>query len=182
MPDQMYRWILTLEQYDYKITVRPGKEHTNADTLSRVPCSGKICICEQVEQYEQRSKTSVQHLADDNITSSTLENVNVISFNPKWTTAELRKHQESDLDIGPVYKAFTKNSKQRPRWEDYSIQSPACKAYFAEWRRLQLHNGILHRCWENDSGTITRLQILVPRALRHHLHTFFQHVTEPLWL
>ena len=107
-----------------------------------------------------------QHLADDNITSSSLENVNIISFNPKWTTAELRKHQESDLDIGPVYRAFTKNPKQRPRWEDYSIQSPACKAYFAEWRRLQLHNGILYRCWENDSGTITRLQILVPRALR----------------
>ena len=42
MPDQMYRWILTLEQYDYVIKVRPGKDHVNADTLSRVPCSGKI--------------------------------------------------------------------------------------------------------------------------------------------
>ena len=166
MPDQMYRWILALEQYDYKIVVRPGKDHTNADTLSRVPCSGKICICDRVEEFEQRSKTSVQHVLTEDSPEVSYELVNAVSFNPRWTAVELRKHQEADLDLGPVYRAFAKNSKQRPRWEDYSIESPACKAYFAEWRRLQLHNGVLYRRWENDSGTVTRLQVLVPRALR----------------
>ena len=166
MPDQMYRWILTLEQYDYVIKVRPGKDHVNADTLSRVPCSGKICICEQVEEYESRQKTKVAQLVTDTGSllparySSAL--VNSIHFKPTWSNEELRKCQQHDL----VYKAFQTDRHHRPRWDEYSGESPACKAYFAEWKRLQMHNGILYRRWENPAGTITRLQIIIPRALQ----------------
>ena len=31
------RWTLTLSAYDYAITYKPGKEHANADSLSRLP-------------------------------------------------------------------------------------------------------------------------------------------------
>ena len=164
MPDQMYRWILTLELYDYDIKVRPGKDHTNADTLSRVPCSGKICICEQVEEFESRAKTKVAALPVDDSTSTST--VAAISFTPQWSAADLQTCQKADLDIGPVYRAFVANPKQRPAWEAYSGESPACKAYFAEWRRLHLHNNVLYRRWENDTGTVLRSQILVPRALQ----------------
>ena len=34
--DQMFRWIMLLEQYSYKIEVRAGVDHANADTLSRI--------------------------------------------------------------------------------------------------------------------------------------------------
>ena len=169
MPDQMYRWILTLEQYDYVIQVRPGKDHTNADTLSRVPCAGKICICEQVEEYELRAKTKVGTVTaegEDALNSRYKAVVNVINFQPKWSNEDMRRRQQTDLDIGPVYKAFAADPKTRPRWEHYSAESPACKAYFAEWKRLHMHNGILYRRWENPAGTITRMQMIIPRALQ----------------
>ena len=36
---QVARWLETLSQYDCDIVHRPGKKHTNADSLSRMPCS-----------------------------------------------------------------------------------------------------------------------------------------------
>ena len=172
MSDQMYRWVLQLEVFDYVIQVRAGKDHVNADTLSRIPCAGKICICEQVEEFEKRSKTTVCNVETEDapvaLVSQPTAKVFPISFNPKWSVDVLRQKQEADLDLGPVYKA-RKASEERPEWEHYSMHSPACKAYFAEWKRLELHNGILYRRWENPSGTVVRLQILIPRDLQREI-------------
>jgi hypothetical protein len=35
---QVARWIEILSFYSMKIEHRPGKQHTNADALSRIPC------------------------------------------------------------------------------------------------------------------------------------------------
>ena len=172
MSDQMYRWVLALEVFDYVIEVRPGKDHVNADTLSRVPCAGKICICEQVEEFERRAKNKVCYVSDTTATVALLSQPQVaihpIAFQPRWTNEELRKKQEDDVDLGPVYKA-RKASEDRPSWEFYSGESPACKAYFAEWKRLEIHNDILYRRWENACGTVVRLQILIPRELQKEI-------------
>ena len=58
----MFRWIMLLEQYSYKIEVRAGVDHANADTLSRIPYNDKIYICEKIEAYKRRSKTSVDYI------------------------------------------------------------------------------------------------------------------------
>ena len=36
--DQTARWLETLGMYDFKIIHRPGRQHSNADALSRLPC------------------------------------------------------------------------------------------------------------------------------------------------
>ena len=41
MSDLMYRWVLDLEEFDYRIAIRAGKDHINADTLSRTPVKEK---------------------------------------------------------------------------------------------------------------------------------------------
>ena len=133
MSDQMYRWVLQLEVFDYIIQVRAGKDHVNADTLSRIPCAGKIYICEQVEEFEKRSKTTVcvAETSTPTVALDSQPNARVfpISFNPKWSVKILRRKQDENLDLGPVYKAKTA-SEDRPDWEHYNMQSPACKAYF----------------------------------------------------
>ena len=171
MSDQMYRWVLDLEEFDYRIAIRAGKDHINADTLSRQPCQGKVCICEQVEEFERRAKNKVSTLTtfDDAVRQqTTAELVHAIAVTPRWSNDELRKKQREDIDLALVYRAL-EAGQGRPQWETYSGQSPACKAYFAEWKRLELHNGIIYRRWENPAGTVIRLQILIPRALQRDI-------------
>ena len=36
---QVARWLETLSEYYFDVVHRPGKRHTNADSLSRMPCS-----------------------------------------------------------------------------------------------------------------------------------------------
>ena len=43
--DQMARWFEVLCQYRFKIVHRSGKKHSNADSLSRVPCDLTECMC-----------------------------------------------------------------------------------------------------------------------------------------
>lgn len=42
---QLARWLEELAQFDMEILHRPGKKHTNADALSRIPDDGPICDC-----------------------------------------------------------------------------------------------------------------------------------------
>ena len=58
--DQAARWIETLSETDYTIVIRPGKDHCNADALSRlhvVSCPGKRCICPGVSNLEATGDT-----------------------------------------------------------------------------------------------------------------------------
>ncbi len=43
--DQMARWLEILSQFDFKIEHRAGKNHSNADALSRLPCDPDDCPC-----------------------------------------------------------------------------------------------------------------------------------------
>ena len=40
---QVARWLQQLQEYDFEIQHRPGKSHSNADTLSRRPCLSQYC-------------------------------------------------------------------------------------------------------------------------------------------
>lgn len=42
---QLARWLEELQQYDMTIIHRPGKLHTNADALSRMPDDMEVCNC-----------------------------------------------------------------------------------------------------------------------------------------
>jgi len=35
---QLARWVEQLQEYHFEIVHRPGKQHTNADAMSRYPC------------------------------------------------------------------------------------------------------------------------------------------------
>ena len=51
---------------------------------------------------------------------------------------------------------------QIPTWEEISIESPATKAYWADWDRLYLREGVLYRRWESDEGDSYRFQLVLP--------------------
>ena len=45
---QLARWLEKLQEFDFSVVHRPGRKHTNADALSRRPCSQ----CKQVFPLE----------------------------------------------------------------------------------------------------------------------------------
>ena len=51
---QLARWIEALGNFEMKIEHRPGKQHSNADALSRLPCK-KCCIPEEPSVAQVRS-------------------------------------------------------------------------------------------------------------------------------
>jgi hypothetical protein len=49
---QMARWLKTLAQYDFEIVHRKGKQHGNADGLSRRSCGDNCKHCDKAELVE----------------------------------------------------------------------------------------------------------------------------------
>ena len=59
--DQFARWIEVLEETYYTIEIRKGKDHGNADGMSRIPteaCEGNKCICIGVDEMERKGEVT----------------------------------------------------------------------------------------------------------------------------
>ena len=191
--DQFARWIERLEECEYEIEIRQGKNHSNADGLSRLGCEGKKCICEGVANLEQQihGKPKKRPKTADKPTSTTEEPplvvmqrklayadkkppevlsdeealVSAIRFDKLWTRDEMSIAQMEDPDISHVYMAKLENN-YRPKWNAIGGESEALKALYLEWKRLEMHDGNLYRRWESDDGTRTRLQVVMPHKYR----------------
>ena len=90
---QMARWIKKLQEYHFDIIHRPGRKHSNADSLSRLPC----------HQYGRDSHASTSPVA-----ATIVSNIPVLQHH---STESLRQGQLDDATIGLVLKALELNSK-----------------------------------------------------------------------
>ena len=84
---------------------------------------------------------------------------------PHWRSEVIAKYQSEDADLRMLYSAKY-NDEERPEWKKYSGESPTCKAYFHEWKRIHMWKDVLYRKWESGDGSTTRMQLIVPRALQ----------------
>lgn len=82
-----------------------------------------------------------------------------------WTTEELSTAQAADSDITPI-KRWIKESKERPSGEDVSLYRPAMKAYWSQWQRLYLKDGILLWCYYLNEGPEFYHKIILLRVFR----------------
>jgi len=162
---QFFRWIMLLEEYSYKLEVRKGILHGNADAMSR-GCHGNGCICEELVEYERRNNVRRGLIMDNqtedikslevnpHVAYETTEFccmtdcvVQAFKLNPKYSSPELGVMQDQDPDIGPVKRKFEEDSITEPTWNDISEYSATTKAYISEWDRLSLHGGALYGNW-----------------------------------
>lgn len=185
---QVARWIETLMTYDYEIQHRPGRQHGNADSLSRRPCV-ECSHCERAEAKEKSEETTREPGNDSRLTLYTVtskEGDNAddgseaskdsnkqpagvsTSWVPKWTIEELKEMQIQDNDIGPIL-LWKQVQNSRPAWEQVACKSPATKNYWTQWDRLVLRNGILYRSFESHAGDRKLWQLVVPKKLQEHI-------------
>ena len=185
---QMFRWIMTLEQYDYDVEVRKGILHTNADAMSR-GCHGNGCICAELLAFERRHNVHrnqliteeelgpVEVLECGNPISKNIEAtctpevcmVHAFRMQPQWSAQELAEYQDADPDIRPVRQWIKENPDKRPDWDELSGYSAATKSYMADWDRLILKDDVLYRRWESQDGLRITNQVFVPIRLKWDL-------------
>ena len=90
---QVARWLECLREYDYEIKHRPGKQHQNADALSRRPRRnhGECPSC--IPSARSQVTTVTEGLPT--VRKQCQERV-------LWSSDAVAQSQREDLDIAPV--------------------------------------------------------------------------------
>ena len=124
---QIARLIERLAEFTFTIEHRPGQQHTNADSLSRI------------DHCKQCGETMLDEQATNSISS-------VSKWVPEWSIDELKAHQSKDPDIKEMINWIQTNTLPKiPREVSQKLQTLWCQR-----QQLQIgQDGILYRLWED---------------------------------
>ena len=134
---QVARWIETLSTYQFEVQHRPGKQHSNADALSRIPCK-------QCGRIDHRDIQTV--LVKENTRQIEAE-PEQSSWITGWTFDFLREEQLKDPAISKILQ-MKEASEQKPPWSDISAEGRSVKTYWFLWKQLHIKSGVLYKLWE----------------------------------
>ncbi|KAL5510338.1 hypothetical protein EMCRGX_G005867 [Ephydatia muelleri] len=126
---QVARWLETMAEFQYEVIHRPGKQHCNADSLSRGQC--RQCGLEVELETDEMFP------------------VCEISLLPAWTNQEVADFQRADTDLEQVITWLQSGSvpQQCPKDSTWQLQS-----LWTQCKNLLLKDGILYRQWEDIPG------------------------------
>ena len=171
------RWIEILSAYNFEIEYRPGKQHGNADGMSRCP-NPRECTCSEQEVDLKcgpcnkcvKRATDMQH-------SETLRRIPTQTTPPPvdtssdstWftghTTRELRHLQSSDPAIGALLR--WKQQHKRPYGTEICSNSPETRHYWNYWNSIEIHGDLLFKRNHSGDGGSGKLQFVVPQKMRN---------------
>ena len=147
------RWIERLAAFDYTIIHRPGKQHTNADALSRLQPG-------QPEQTPECSETvaTVQQSA--------------AATNSNWcepfSLLDLQQAQSQDADI-TIMIGWQQALLDRPRRSDIALRGASLRLLrlWSQWNRLCLIDNVLYRQYTSDDPNSSGdRQLVLPESLQ----------------
>ena len=148
---QLARWLEVLSSYSMKIEHRPGRQHRNADGLSRIPCKQ----CGLTNSIEAEPAASVCTINVEN----NGENVK-----------EIKEAQELDSDISKVRSWVEKGA--RPEHKAIACESYFIKSLWNQWPRLHLKDDLLVRKWDVIGTDIVYWQAVVPLSQRRNVLSY----------
>ena len=119
------RMLGTLANYNFTVLYRPGKNHANADALSRAPHITK--------QTDAELDVAADTDTDDHGILALAEPLMKVLY----TAEELRDLQEADEALGPVKRALLSGTKP----DDLTLRAlhPDARTYFQMWECLRLN-------------------------------------------
>ena len=127
----------------FHIVHQRGRKHTNADSLSRLPC----------KQYGYQPSEQIP--------------VTAVSLQMGITSAELHKLQQEDSMIHPVLASKISGEKPKPdQIKQYSLHT---NRLFALWDQLILKDNVLYRHFVTTNGSNDHLQFVVPKSLQENV-------------
>jgi hypothetical protein len=158
---QYCSWIAELENYNFDIIHRPGKEHLNADALSRLP------DCEQCElKHDDPKRRRNVKLIDSH--ESEL-NVRKLALNSHFNWK-----QEEDREIAIILKLLKDAKLQERCPRDLENETYFVKKLWSQRQFLRIRGGMLYLY---KSG---KYALIVPSSQRKHLTlSFHQNLGHP---
>jgi len=157
---QQARWLEIMEEYDFTVEHRPGVRHSNADALSRHPCSVKSYVC---KGHQLESEYVVKSVSAAKETS---EVADVADEDAEfWSLDGLRNAQKNDADVAFILNLMEK-STEKPPLEVVACQSEEVRVLWGMWPRLRVWNGILQMRFVSVDGSTITWQVILPKQMR----------------
>ena len=146
---RLARWILALQEYVFEINHRPGKQHSNADTLSRFP---RVTSSPALEgSPEEKMMTGVA----------------AMEICTSWSREETIRVQKDDPNISLVLRRLGRPEAPMGNKAEDHENGELCR-YRQLQTQLEMLNGILHRRVGKDTPSEC-LVLVVPRMMRADL-------------
>ena len=166
------RWLTTLSKYSFTLVHRAGKNHSNADALSRRPPVRKCprVDCDHCRPATTPKETTIGQVMLTNETTSTSSThaQDIPSWLDGFSLKELAQAQKRD----PVLKNIINliNSKSpRPHPSRLRREGSEFKTYVRIWDELRIVNDVLYRrCYQPPLAT-PRFQLVVPMEIRTNI-------------
>ena len=157
----MARWLHTLQQFQFTIVHRAGRDHSNADGLSRVPTS-PCGQCTRVGDSEDADLVPIQSgedwvaQLDDDLSG------------PATRTGEAFRISALQLkDATCITLLEWIRAASFPPWKEVNGLCPEIRLLWHHQNNLSVDaNGVI---WRKRSSQGSRLQLLVPRPARESL-------------
>lgn len=166
------RWIERLAVFNYTAVHRPGKQHANADALSRLH-HATLPRDESVSVPDQDECESTVHInqistcpAEENPTKTSPE-VSLPNWCESFTVEDLRNAQLKDSDVSTMI-GWQEAFLDRPLRSDSAMHGASIQLIrlWSQWKRLRLVDGVLYRVYHPEHSNIPHLQFVVPQSLQ----------------
>jgi hypothetical protein len=147
---QQARWLDILGEFDFTVVHRPGRSHSNADALSRLP-SPKGTVTTPESETLRLCTIQLGDAAEEE--------------GHAWSIEALREATTADPILVKV-RGWLDREEGRPPWEEVVGGSAALKTYWTAFNRLKSIEGVLYRGWYSHEGIVSRRQVVLPESLR----------------
>ncbi len=196
---QLARWIDSLSEYDFEIVSRPGRSNGNADSLSRIPCGGKKCMCNYscsdptLEEFHDQP-CPLRTLHDELLVDLSCEDIDlslVMGVDTQISDVDPEARSEAtegDTNVeypfpwtnesmqraqeeDPVLKEVLKWLKTgvKPVWKEVSETGEEIKSFLGSWKNLSIQENVLFRRNIDINFKQTTFQMVIPAVYRKQL-------------
>ncbi len=164
------RWVAQLANYDYQLQYRPGREHTNADVLSRLP---------EVEGRGPPLGSTAG--CDEGLMVGIVEAPGLQQEEAPaswgWDPQRWKERQEGDAGLMAIRSWLAQGLW--PEVAERRAQTGVVRKLLGQWERLYLRDGVVCRSIRDPVLGETVCQVVVPegeiQALLQAYHTQLGH-------